>query len=164
MSAATVIEAAEQTAPYAVAVRFWEMLGWLGSLVAHRVGAGDAARIDRIALIEKLQAGLEAVKATETVAFAQSQVEQQLAQEVHPSEIGCGIAEQVALAAKASPAEGSHLPHTARDSVVTMPHTPGLLTRREISGWTARLITGQTSHPDPGTRTQVDTAPEGIRT
>ncbi len=164
MSAATVIEAAEQTAPYAVAVRFWEMLGWLGSLVAHRVGAGDAARIDRIALIEKLQAGLEAVKATETVAFAQSQGEQQLAHEVHPSEIGCGIAEQVALAAKASPAEGSHRPHTARDSVVTMPHTPGLLTRREISGWTARLITGQTSHLDPGTRTQVDTAPEGIRT
>ena len=37
-----------------------------------------------------------------------------------------------------------------------MPHTLELLSRGDLSGWTVRLITEQTSHLDRATRTQVD--------
>ena len=104
MSAAVVREAVEDTAlpdlPAAagedapgagaddVTVRLGEVLDWLHSLVSVRgVDQGlvsDAARIDRIGLCERLQAGLEAVKAVEMVAFAQSQTVEQLRLGVHP--------------------------------------------------------------------------------
>ena len=56
-------------APDDVTVRLDETLDWLYSLVSARgVDQGlvsDAARIDRIAVCERLQASLEAVKAVE---------------------------------------------------------------------------------------------------
>ena len=166
MSAAVVWESVGETdLPVAatddvVTARLAETLDWLGSLVSAR-GAdldvvGDAARIDRIALCERLQAGLEAVKAVETVAFAQSQTAEQLRLGVHPTKIGGGIADQIALACKVSPSEGSRRLHVARDLVLDMPHTLDLLSQGEISGWTARLIAGQVSHLDRPTRTRID--------
>ena len=148
MSAAAVLEAVEEidlpdtaaphnadaaaedapaaTAADGVTVRLDETLDWLHSLVSARgVDAGlvgDAARIDRIAVCERLQASLEAVKAVEMVAFAQSQSTEQIRLGVHPSKIGSGIADQIALACKASPSEGSRRLHMARDLVLDMPH------------------------------------------
>ena len=179
MSAAVVREAVEDTAlpdlpdlPAAAAegasgaaaddvtVRLDEVLDWLHSLVSARgVDQGlvsDAARIDRIAVCERLQAGLEAVKAVEMVAFAQSQTVEQLRLGVHPRQVGAGVADQIALAGKVSPAEGSRRLHTARDLVLDMPHTLDLLATGEIGGWTARLIVGQCSHLDRPTRTRLD--------
>ena len=77
---------------------------------------------------------------------------------MHPRAVGRGIADQIALACRVSPAEGSRRLHTARDLVLDMPHTLELLSRGEISGWTVRLITEQVSHLDRATRTQVDQA------
>lgn len=133
MSAAAVVEAVEQTdlpaaADDDVTVRLRETLDWLRSLVTAR-GADrdlveDAARIDRIGLCERLQAGLDAVKAVEMVAFAQSQTAEQLRLGVHPRKIGGGIADQIALACKVSPSEGSRRLHTARDLLLDMPPHP----------------------------------------
>ena len=108
----------------------------------------DADRIDRIAVLERLQASLEAVKAVEMVAFARSQTAEQLAIGVHPRTVGRGIADQIALACRVSPAEGSRRLHVARDLVLDMPHTLALLSRGDLSGWTVRLITEQVSHLD----------------
>ena len=159
MSAAPVIEAAGAAVPDDVVPRLRDALDWLGSLVGDRDLAGpvpDAVRIDRIAALERLQASLEAVKAVEMVAFARSQTAEQLAIGVHPRTVGRGIADQIALACRVSPAEGSRRLHVARDLVLDMPHTLELLSRGDLSGWTVRLITEQTSHLDRGTRTQVD--------
>ena len=132
MSTAAVLEAVEEidlpdaAAPDGVTVRLDETLEWLHSLVSARgVDAGlvgDAARVDRIAVCERLQASLEAVKAVEMVAFGQSQSAEQVRLGVHPSKIGSGIADQIALACKASPSEGSRRLHMARDLVLDMPH------------------------------------------
>ena len=159
MSAAPVIEQADQAGDD-VALRLQDTLDWLAAHVTGRDEAdpvGDAVRIDRIALTERLQAALEAVKAVETVTFATSQTAEQMDQGVHPDRIGRGIADQIALAAKVSPAEGSRRRNMCRDLVLDMPHTLGLLTRGEIGGWTARVITEQVSHLDRATRSLVDT-------
>ena len=153
-------EDASAAAVDGVTVRLDEMLDWLHRLVSARgVDQGlvsDAARIDRIAVCERLQASLEAVKAVEMVAFAQSQSTEQMRLGVHPSKIGSGIADQIALACKVSPTEGSRRLNMARDLVLDMPHTLDLLATGEIGGWTARLIVGQFSHLDRPTRSRLD--------
>ena len=162
MSAAPVIEAAEVAVPDAVVLRLQGTLDWLRWLVPASADTGDpvpdADRIDRIAVLERLQASLEAVKAVEMVAFARSQTAEQLTLGLHPRAVGRGIADQIALACRVSPSEGSRRLHTTRDLVLDMPHTLELLSRGEISGWTVRLITDQVSHLDRATRTQVDQA------
>ncbi|HKF86674.1 MAG TPA: hypothetical protein VKB85_01210 [Propionibacteriaceae bacterium] len=62
----------------------------------------DGERIDRIARLEKLKAAAAGLQAAESVRFAQSQVAQQIAADVHPKAIGRGIADQLALACKVS--------------------------------------------------------------
>ena len=76
---------------------------------------------------------------------------------MRPRAVGRGIADQIAFASRISPAEGTRRLHAARDLVLDMPHTLGLLIDGRISGWTARQITEQVSHLDRTTRTQVDT-------
>ena len=110
----------------AVTVRLDEILDWLHSLVAARGTdqdlVEDRVRIDRIAACERLQASLDAVKAVEMVKFAQSQSTEQMRLGVDPRKIGSGIADQIALACKVSPSEGSRRLHMARDLVLDMPH------------------------------------------
>ena len=53
----------------------------------------DAVRINRIARLEKLKAATAALQAAESVRFAQSQAEAQMAADIHPDKIGRGIAE-----------------------------------------------------------------------
>src|SRR5829696_672789 len=67
----------------------------------------DRERIDRIGRLEQLKAAVGALQAAESVRFAESQVEQQIAAEVHPRAVGRGIADQIALACQVSPTEGS---------------------------------------------------------
>ena len=62
----------------------------------------DGERIDRIARLERLKAAAAGLQAAESVRFAQSQVAQQIAADVHPKAIGRGIADQLALACKVS--------------------------------------------------------------
>jgi len=69
--------------------------------------ASDAVRIDRIARLEKLKAAAAALQAAESVRFAQSQAQAQLAADVHPDKIGRGIADQLGLACKVSGFEAS---------------------------------------------------------
>jgi hypothetical protein len=151
-----VTDPAGQAEPDPVTLWMDEILAALGALAFATDPVDDPARIDRIALAEKIKAALEAVQANEMVAFGKSQVAEQQRLDVDPRKVGRGIADQIALACKTSPSEGSRRLHVARDLVLDMPHTLGLLAKGEISGWTARLITGETSHLDAPTRQQVD--------
>ena len=58
----------------------------------------DAVRINRIARLEKLKAATAALQAAESVRFAQSQAEAQMAADIRPDKIGRGIADQLGLA------------------------------------------------------------------
>ena len=92
--------------------------------------------------------GDRAVQAAEMVRFAQSQVAEQLAAEVHPRRIGQGIADQIALACRVSPWEGSRRLGVARALWFDLPQTYAQLTRGSLS----ERVAEQWS-PRPGTRT-----------
>ena len=138
------------------------MLARLGALAdaPTEPGAGvpDAARIDRIALMERLRAALAAAQHTEMVGFARSQVEVQIADgSLDPKRVGRGIADQVALACGVSPFTGSRRLGVARALHAELPETRALLATGRISEDTATLVVSQTRHLDPGQRLLVDT-------
>lgn len=61
-----------------------DVLATLATVVAGDGPVPDADRIDRIATLERLRGAVAAAQAAECVRFAQSQVEAQLAADVHP--------------------------------------------------------------------------------
>jgi hypothetical protein len=147
---------AEPTAADAVVGRLDEILDELAALVADGTRTSDAARIDRIARLEKLRAVTAALQAAESVRFAQSQVAEQLAADVHPAAIGCGIAEQIGLACRISPVVAARRLNTARAWWFELPDTYGQLTAGELSERVAETIAAETRHLEPETRRQVD--------
>ncbi len=133
-----------------------EMLVALGGLAAGTGPADDAARVDRIAALERLKAAAAAAQATEILRFARSQVSRQRKDGVNYRRLGEGIAEQIGLATKLTPWHGNRKLHLARDLTGELPATFDLLTRGGISEYVAQLVASETSHLDPDTRRQVD--------
>jgi hypothetical protein len=143
-------------------VRLDGMLAELAEAVAGRadlrdVGElNDAARIERISRLEQLKAAAAALQAAESVRFAQAQVAQQIAAEVHPRVVGRGIADQLALACRVSPVEGSRRLGVARALWFDLPATFQLLTSGRISEQVASVVVSETRHLDAKTRREVD--------
>ena len=133
-----------------------EVLGSLGGLVPGGGTVTDAVRIDRIAMLEQIKGAVAAVQAAETVKFAQSQVAAQHAAGVDYRKLGRGIADQIALAVKVGPYEGSRRLTLARALWFDLPHTYDLLARGQISEYVAHLVATETNHLDPELRQQVD--------
>jgi hypothetical protein len=140
----------------AMVVRLDEMLAALETAVADGTSVSDADRIDRIARLEKLRAVTAAAQAAESVRFAQSQVAEQLAAEVHPDAIGRGIAEQIGLACRISPVIAARRLNTARAWWFELPDTYAQLTAGELSERVAETIAAETRHLNAERRRHVD--------
>jgi hypothetical protein len=133
--------------------------GWMGELAGaagDEQEVSDAARIDRIAALERLRSTVAAAQAAECVRFAQSQVREQLAADVHPSVVGRGLADQITLACRMSPVAGSRRLNTARAWWFDLPETYGALLAGEVSEQVAEVVVSETRHLDAATRGQVD--------
>jgi Domain of unknown function (DUF222) len=137
-------------------VRLDEMLADLAETVADNSPTSDADRIDRIARLEKLRAVTTALQAAESVRFAQSQVTEQLAADVHPSKIGRGVAEQIGLACKISPVIAARRLNTARALWFELPDTYAQFTTGQLSERVAETVVAETRHLNPAIRSQVD--------
>lgn len=164
MSAAPILEAPERAVDEFMVQPLQQIGRWLASWVADRdtdESASQAIRIDRIAELERLQASLEAVKNVEIVAFARSRAVEQIAAGAHPRKAEAGIADEIALAGRVSPSEGSRRLHVAKDLVLDMPETLRLLAQGEINAGTARRVVEPLSHLDRSTRSQVDSVLAG---
>jgi hypothetical protein len=148
---------AEPAAADAVVGRLDGILDELAAVVADGTRASDAARIDRIARLEKLRAVTAALQAAESVRFAQSQVAEQLAADVHPEAIGRGIAEQIGLACRISPVAAARRLNTARAWWFELPDTYAQLATGGLSERVAETVVAETRHLDAETRRQVDT-------
>ncbi len=141
---------------------FDEVLAGLASGVAECVrpgdagGVSDAVRVDRIARLEKIKAAAGALQMAESVRFAQSQAEAQLAAEVHPDRIGRGIADQLGLACHVSGFEAARRLGVARGLWFDLPRTYRLLVAGEISEYVASIVVTETRHLDAQTRREVD--------
>jgi hypothetical protein len=123
--------------------------------------AADATRIDQIALLERIQAAAAATQMALSVEFARSQVlRQQDAVLADPRTVGRGIADQLALACRVSPTEGSRRLETARalyaGQPVELPATGALLREGRISSYVAGLVVSETRYLDAGRRRAVD--------
>jgi Domain of unknown function (DUF222) len=143
------------------------LTGWLDDVLAgladgvadcSRDGSGvpDAVLIDRIALLEKIKAAAAALQMAESVRFAQSQAELQLAADVHPDKIGRGIADQLGLACKVSGFAAARRLGVARGLWFELPETYRLLVTGEVSEYVASLVVTETRHLDASTKREVD--------
>lgn len=120
--------------------------------------AVDAARIDAIGLLERIQAAAAATQAALSVRFARSQVARQQQQVLRdPRSVGRGIGDQLALACRVSPSEGSRRLGIARALHDELPATARLLRDGRISFCVAGLVVSETRHLDPDRRRAVDT-------
>ena len=119
-------------------------------------GVSDAVRVDRIVRLEKIKAAAAALQMAESVRFAQSQAEAQLAADVHPDKIGRGIADQLGLGCRVSGFEAARRLGVARGLWFELPETYRLLVAGEISEYVASLIVTETRHLDTATRRDVD--------
>jgi Domain of unknown function (DUF222) len=117
----------------------------------------DAVRIDRIARLEKIKAAAAALQIAESVSFGRSQVQAQLAADVHPDKMGRGIADQLGLACRISGFEAARRLGVARALWFDLPETYRLLVAGDISEYVGSLVVTETRHLDSQTRRQVDT-------
>ena len=113
----------------------------------------DAARIDAIGLLERIQAAAAATQAALSVRFGRSQVQTQHKQLLRdPRAVGRGIGDQLALACGISPTEGSRRLGIARALHTDLPATAALLRDGQISFYVAGLVVTETRHLDPDHR------------
>jgi hypothetical protein len=147
----------------AVAAELTAVLARLGELAEGPVDdptVTAAVRVDRIAVLEQLRAGVAAAQHTEMVAFARARVDEQgelvAAGRLDPEKLGRGIADEIALAAHVSPSQGSRRLGVARTLAADLPETRALLASGRIRERLAETIVAQTTHLDPEQRRLVD--------
>jgi hypothetical protein len=133
-----------------------EVLSAVGGLAAGTGPVGDAVRVDRIHVLEKVKASVAAAQAAEIVQFARSQVASQRDAGVNYRRSGQGIAEQIGLATGNGPWHGARKLTLARDLIAELPQNFRLLAAGEIFGYVAQLVATETSHLDVETRRLVD--------
>jgi len=140
----------------AVVRRLDEVLAELAAIVADDTPLADAVRIDRLARLEKLRAVTAAAQGAESVRFAQSQVAEQMAANMHPDAIGRGIAEQIGLACRISPVTAARRLNTARALWFELPDSFAQLTAGDLSERVADIVVSETRHLAADLRRQVD--------
>jgi hypothetical protein len=119
-------------------------------------GIDDAERIDRLALLESIKGAAAAAQARIAVAFEASQREVQAASGVAARDRGRGIAAQIALARRDSPAKGPRHLGLATALATELPSTMGHLSAGRISEWRATLVCRETAVLDAEARLEVD--------
>ena len=106
--------------------------------------------------MEQLRAATAGLQMAESVRFAQSQVTEQMAADVHPERIGRGIADQLGLACRVSPVAGARRLGVARALWFDLPETYAAVLAGELREQVAEPVVSETRHLDPATRRRVD--------
>ena len=117
-------------------------------------GAGEL--VDQIRSLEELKGAAAAAQARVTSVFATAQRSAQRAAGVPAGQMGKGIAAQVALARRDSPARGSQHLGLAEALTNELPHTLAALDAGQISEWRATLIARETACLSVEHRRHVD--------
>jgi hypothetical protein len=126
------------------------------SLVVVDVDAGEAALIERIAELERLKAAAAAGQARAAAAFAAARRAREQAEGVPAARRGRGVAGEIALARRDSPARGSRHLGFANALVHEMPHTLAALEAGVLSEWRATLLVRESACLDIEDRATLD--------
>jgi hypothetical protein len=116
----------------------------------------DAERIDQIRLLEELKSAAAAAQARVTAAFRNSQEATQKSAGVRKADIGKGVAAQVALAKRQSPARAGRYLGWARILVDELPHTHAALADGKTTEWRAMVVARETGWLSREHRSTVD--------
>jgi hypothetical protein len=126
------------------------------ALASLTVAADGAGMIDQLRELEDLKSLVAAKQARITVAFDLSQRREQAAAGVPAKEQGAGVAAQVALARRESPARGGRLLGLAKALGTEMPHTLAALESGQLNEWRATLLVKETACLSAEDRCAVD--------
>jgi len=134
-----------------------DLRGFLGALGRLDTGVDDAERIDQIRLLEEIKAAAAAGQAKVTTEFVASQRTAQTAAGVPAERVGAGIASQVGLAKRESPARARRYVGWAGILTTELPHTLAALQAGWITEWRAQFVARETAWLSAEHRRQVDT-------
>ena len=126
------------------------------ALADMRPAADSAGMIDQLRELEDWKSAAAALQARITVAFDVRQRRDQARAGVPAEELGAGIAAQIALARRESPARGSRLLGLAKALVTEMPHTLAGLETGQLNEWRATLLVRETACLSAADRSAVD--------
>ncbi|MGX5715946.1 HNH endonuclease [Arthrobacter sp. MAHUQ-56] len=129
-----------------------DVLALLGSVPLAADGPG---MIDQIRGLEDLKSLAAAKQAEAAVAFDLVQRREQAAAGIPAGEVGAGVAAQIALARRESPAKGARLLGLAK-ALTGMPHTFAAFRSGSLSEWRANLVVKETICLSAGDRAAVD--------
>ncbi|GAB2595193.1 HNH endonuclease signature motif containing protein [Microlunatus antarcticus] len=118
--------------------------------------SSEADLVDQVGVLERLRGAVAAVQAAVMVRFGRARVERQLAADVHPRDIGRGVAEELGLACRVSPTVAARRLSSARAWWFDLPHTYAALAKGSVSEPTAEAVVTETRHLDAGIRREVD--------
>nr|WP_258074215.1 HNH endonuclease signature motif containing protein [Arthrobacter sp. Y81] len=126
------------------------------ALADMRPAADSAGMIDQLRELEDWKSAACALQARVAVAFDISQRSDRARSGVRAEELGAGIAAQLALARRESPARGSRLLGLAKALVTEMPHTLAGLETGQLNEWRATLLVRETACLSAADRSAVD--------
>ncbi|MBJ7331402.1 MAG: DUF222 domain-containing protein [Solirubrobacteraceae bacterium] len=125
-------------------------------LTAHEGLENDEQRIDFVRALEELKCAASGSQAAATADFSKSQLDKQVAAGVRKERLGVGIASQVALARRVSPAQGQRLTGFATVVRREMPFTDEALRRGRITERAALALVQETACLELPDRAEVD--------
>ena len=120
------------------------------------IGADEAALIERIADLERQKSAAAAGQARAAVALDEMRRADEAAAGVPRAKQGRGVASEVALARRDSPARGGRHLGFAKALVCEMPHTLAALECGALSEWRATLIVRESACLDVEDRRTLD--------
>lgn len=135
-----------------------ELAGWSTALCRLAADVDDAERIDQIRLLEELKSAAAAAQARVTAHFVASQRAAQVDAGMRAKDVGKGIAEQVGLAKRESPARARRYVGWAGVLVRELPRTYAALRAGHISEWRAQIVARETAWLTREHRQEVDDA------
>ncbi|MDQ0822053.1 hypothetical protein QFZ79_004433 [Arthrobacter sp. V4I6] len=119
-------------------------------------GGPGPGLIDQLRELEDLKSAAAALQARIAVAFDAVQRRAQRAAGMPAAELGAGVAAQIALARRESPARGGRLLGLAKALVTEMPHTLAALESGQLNEWRATLLARETACLSAADRCAVD--------
>ena len=108
-------------------------------------GASEGELVDWIARLEAVKCTAEAVQAEASVRLEEVARARQSAAGVPARTLGEGVASQIALARRVSPAKGAKLLGLAKILLTEMPHTFALMKAGLFSQWQATILARETA-------------------
>ncbi|MFE6647009.1 DUF222 domain-containing protein, partial [Nocardioides sp. NPDC057772] len=108
-------------------------------------GASEHELVDWITRLEAVKCRAEAVQAEAAVCLEEAARARQSAAGVPARKLGEGVASQVALARRVSPARGAKLLGLAKVLIAEMPHTFALMKAGLFSQWQATVLARETA-------------------